>query len=250
MVGYQIKQVTVRKLDGDFILFQAEIEDSPQMTSGRFPDEDGIVIREYRYIYTKHLRIVEKAQLGKTFSVPFADATAGDSDKRRLEFTVTRLEPAKPKSPDEAVLTFPSPADAAGAPTEAEIRGLLVERLKANKVAPPFMETTAIKNLRISIELVADKKEDVKFYPMVGPARLHKRHYKCTAFFDVERQANWPVPFRNIMGGKEVFYIDRDNLVRATGPTGDKTSAGSPVRVLSDTGIVGEIVDDDRKNTP
>ncbi len=78
------------------------------------------------------------------------------------------------------------------------------------------MATTAIKNLRITVEQVVDEMGDAKFYPLVGLARLHKQQIECTAYFDIERQSNWPVPFTNVENCKEVFYIDHDNLVRAT----------------------------------
>ena len=280
MIGYRIKQVTIRKLDGEFVLVRAEIEDIPTMAEGRFPDDDGLVVREFQYVYTKHIRVFEKAQLGKTFSVPLADvagwlfekrgpnANANDSATRRLEFTVTRLEPAKPQSPDEAVLTFPAPVADPVPPTAQEVRTLLIERLKANKDVPTFMESTAIKDLRVIVELIVDAKGPEKFYPLVGPARLHQRKYMCTAFFKVERQANWPVSFKSAGNGEEVFYIDRDQLIRTSGPTsgkpapdkstGEETSSTDTGTkppapkvlkgqgVTSDAGLVGEVIVDER----
>lgn len=78
------------------------------------------------------------------------------------------------------------------------------------------MGTGAIKNLHVKLKSVVDEIESVKFYLLAGPARLHKQQIECTAYFDIERQSNWPVPFTNVENCKEVVYIDRDHMVRAT----------------------------------
>ena len=36
----------------------------------------------------------------------------------------------------------------------------------------------------IAVEKMADTTGECRYYPLVGNARLKKRHYKCTVFFD------------------------------------------------------------------
>jgi hypothetical protein len=82
----------------------------------------------------------------------------------------------------------------------------------------PFVAETFRNNVRIVVEPIVDKLGDCKFYPMVGPARLHKCHYKCTVFFDKVIRSDYPVPFSHTDQVEEVVYIDHDHLIRCAGP--------------------------------
>ncbi|WP_339909922.1 hypothetical protein [Symmachiella dynata] len=61
-----------------------------------------------------------------------------------------RIEKAKPKSPEPSVWGFTIPDDAS--PLGQEIRSALSVVLKKKKSVPAFMATTAIKNLRVTVE--------------------------------------------------------------------------------------------------
>jgi hypothetical protein len=52
-------------------------------------------------------------------------------------------------------------------------------------------------DLQIVYEVQAEKVGPVRFYPLVGPARLVQAHYKCTVYSNV---------------GVEVVYIDHEKL--------------------------------------
>jgi len=85
----------------------------------------------------------------------------------------------------------------------------------------PFIAETSRNNVRIVVEPIVDKLEDCRFYPMVGPARLHKCHYKCTVYFDETKRSDWPVPFSHTDQRQEVVYVDHDHLIRCAGPASE-----------------------------
>ena len=82
----------------------------------------------------------------------------------------------------------------------------------------PFLAETARNNVRIVVEPIVDKIGECRFYPMAGPARLHKCHYKCTVFFEKVIRSDWPIPFSHTDQTVEVVYVDHDHLIRCAGP--------------------------------
>lgn len=81
-----------------------------------------------------------------------------------------------------------------------------------------FIAETNRNNVRIVIEPIVDRLDECKFYPMVGPARLHHCHYKCTVRYDKTIRSAWPIPFTFTDETEEVVYIDHDHLIRCAGP--------------------------------
>ncbi len=81
----------------------------------------------------------------------------------------------------------------------------------------PFLAETTRNNVRIVVEPIVDRIDDCRFYPMVGPARLHHCHYKCTVYYDKIIRSDWPVPFRHEDESQQVVYIDHDYLIRCAG---------------------------------
>ncbi len=81
-----------------------------------------------------------------------------------------------------------------------------------------FLAETSRNNVRIVVEPIVDRVDDCRFYPMVGPARLHHCHYKCTVYYDKVIRSDWPVPFRHKDESVQVVYIDHDHLIRCSGP--------------------------------
>jgi hypothetical protein len=82
----------------------------------------------------------------------------------------------------------------------------------------PFLAETSRNNVRMVVENIVDRVDDCRFYPMVGPARLHHCHYKCTVYYDRIIRSDWPVPFRHKDETVQVVYIDHDHLIRCAGP--------------------------------
>lgn len=267
-----LRQVKVRQLDDDFVAFFARIDDLPEMNKGLFPDDDGVVTREFTHIYTKTLNVVEKVQLGRTFSVPFYDKDDNKKAKRRIEFVITRMKPQKPKAPEKAVLVLPAPVN--NPPAAEEVLKVVSKRLKDRGDVPPFAVSAAVKNLRVVVEPSEVKIGPVKFYPLVGHAQMHKQRFKCTAYFDLHRQSDWPIRFTSRDKTNEVVYIDRDQLVRDNGNQSDKNSPAKSIgdetsstdadagpttpsstilrggSVESDAGLVGEVFFFERVKSP
>jgi hypothetical protein len=81
-----------------------------------------------------------------------------------------------------------------------------------------FIAETRRNNVRIVVEKIVDSIGECRFYPLVGPARLKKCHYKCRVYFDKTIQSDWPIPFKNEHATEEVVYIDHDHLIRCAGP--------------------------------
>lgn len=82
----------------------------------------------------------------------------------------------------------------------------------------PFLAETSRNNVRIVVEPIVDRVSECRFFPQVGPARLHHCHYKCTVYFEETKRSHWPVPFTHKDQVEEVVYIDHDHLIRCTGP--------------------------------
>lgn len=83
----------------------------------------------------------------------------------------------------------------------------------------PFLAETQRNNVRIVVEPIVDKLGECRFYPMVGPARMHKCHYKCTIYYDKVIRSDWPIPFMHQDQSQEVVYVDHDHLIRCAGPS-------------------------------
>jgi hypothetical protein len=86
-----------------------------------------------------------------------------------------------------------------------------------------FVAETSRNNVRIIVEPMVDRLDDCRFYPMVGPARLHHCHYKCTVYFEEVKRSYWPVPFTHRDQRQEVVYVDHDHLIRCAGPDANQT---------------------------
>lgn len=81
-----------------------------------------------------------------------------------------------------------------------------------------FIAETQINNVRMVVEPIVDRVDECKFYPLVGPAKLHHCHYKCTVYYDKTIRSDYPFPFQHTDETEEVVYIDHDYLIRCAGP--------------------------------
>lgn len=81
-----------------------------------------------------------------------------------------------------------------------------------------FIAETQRNNVRIVVEPIVDSIGECRFYPLAGPARLKKCHYKCTVYYDKVIRSDWPIPFEHLDATEEVVYIDHDHLIRCAGP--------------------------------
>ncbi len=81
-----------------------------------------------------------------------------------------------------------------------------------------FLAETRWNNVRMTVDLLVDEVGECRFIPLVGPARLHKCHYKCTVYYDKTIRSDWPIPFEHTDQTVDVVYIDHDHFIRCAGP--------------------------------
>lgn len=67
-------------------------------------------------------------------------------------------------------------------------------------------------DIQIVKELIVDKVDPPRFYPLVGPAQLHHCHWKCTVYYNETIESSYPFPFRCVRPRVQVVYIDLDHL--------------------------------------
>lgn len=92
-------------------------------------------------------------------------------------------------------------------PTEAEV-------LKCLPKLPPASCGVKIgrEDVKILIERLVDQMEPARYYPLVGPAQLHRSHWKCTVYCTETIETNCPFHFCIQQPRVEVVYIDKDHL--------------------------------------
>ena len=76
-------------------------------------------------------------------------------------------------------------------------------------------------NVQVVTELLVDKIDPPRFFPLVGPAQLHHCHWKCTVYYDEAIESRCPFPFRTVRPRIQVVYIDLDHLHLCPGKTPD-----------------------------
>lgn len=79
--------------------------------------------------------------------------------------------------------------------------------------ASPDSETVRL-NPRVQIEMVRNETIPARFYPLVGPAKILKKEYKCTVVSEhrTTTKSDQPVSFGTKQA--EVVYLDRNRMIR------------------------------------
>ncbi len=73
-------------------------------------------------------------------------------------------------------------------------------------------------DVNITSDLLVDKIDPARFFPLVGPAQLHHCHWKCTIYYTETIESGYPFPFQCKRRRQEVVYIDKDHLHLCPGP--------------------------------
>jgi hypothetical protein len=71
-------------------------------------------------------------------------------------------------------------------------------------------------DVQFAVEKLVDSIDSPRFYPLIGPAQLHRCHWKCTVLYKETIEFAHPFPFACTRPQVEVIYIDRDRLYLAT----------------------------------
>lgn len=66
--------------------------------------------------------------------------------------------------------------------------------------------------ITIVTELIKDKVDPPRFFPLIGLAQLHHCHWKCTIYYEETVQSSYPFPFKCERPRVQVVYIDKDHL--------------------------------------
>jgi hypothetical protein len=76
-------------------------------------------------------------------------------------------------------------------------------------------------NIQIVTELLVDRIDPPRFFPLIGPAQLHHCHWKCTVFYDETVESANPFPYRITKPRVQVVYIDLDHMHQVPGQSPD-----------------------------
>lgn len=97
-------------------------------------------------------------------------------------------------------------------PSDHEVMAAL-ERARPISGGMPFMHEVQRNNVRIVKEKIADYIDEPRVIPLIGPARLHHAHYKCTVYFTERKIVGYPIPHTlNDEEEVEVLYIDHNHF--------------------------------------
>jgi len=108
-------------------------------------------------------------------------------------------------------------------PSEKEI----YETVRPMPHGVPFVYEVQRKNVRFSVEKIADQIDECRVFPLAGPCQLHHCHFKCTIWWDEIKTSGWPIPWQYVDHKQEVVYMDKDHLHRC-GEPGNLAPAGGP----------------------
>jgi hypothetical protein len=76
----------------------------------------------------------------------------------------------------------------------------------------PYVYEEFRDDINIVKELIVDRIDPPRFYPLIGPAQLHHCHWKCIIYYVETIQSGYPFPFKCKRPRVEVVYIDKDHL--------------------------------------
>jgi hypothetical protein len=100
---------------------------------------------------------------------------------------------------------FPQPDEP---PTDAEI----VRALKPLGRGVPGVYEEYRQDVQIVVELLREKTDSPRFYPLLGQAQMHRCSYKCTVYFTESHQTHYPFPFSVRKPRVETIYMDKDRV--------------------------------------
>lgn len=112
--------------------------------------------------------------------------------------------------PEDPVEENKAPALRHDLPTAEEVMQILPKEPPSRV---PSIADVQYHNVKIVVEPLVDRLDEERVYPLVGSARLHRRHYKCTVTYDKVIQSDWPIPYHHKDETTQVAYLDRDTLI-------------------------------------
>ena len=72
-------------------------------------------------------------------------------------------------------------------------------------------------NTQVVTELIVEKIDPPRFFPLIGLAQLHHCHWKCTIYYNETIESGYPFPYQCVRPRVQVVYIDLDHLHLCSG---------------------------------
>jgi hypothetical protein len=67
-------------------------------------------------------------------------------------------------------------------------------------------------DIQVVYEKLVDRVDPPRCYPLIGPAQLHRCHWKCTVYCTEVMESGYPIPFRVKRPRIDVVYLDQNYL--------------------------------------
>jgi hypothetical protein len=94
----------------------------------------------------------------------------------------------------------------------------IVRALPKVRRGMPYVIEEFRDDIQVVTELMVDRIDPARFFPLIGPAQLHHCHWKCTVFYNETIESGYPFPFQCKKRAVQVEYIDKDHLHLCPGP--------------------------------
>jgi hypothetical protein len=91
--------------------------------------------------------------------------------------------------------------------------GEVLRALPKKKRGVPGIYELSCDDVDIATERLVDHVDPPRFFPLVGPARLHHCHWRCVVHYTEIVTSMYPVPFESRRPRVEVVYIDTNSLI-------------------------------------
>ncbi|MGF1579887.1 MAG: hypothetical protein ACFCD0_11030 [Gemmataceae bacterium] len=88
----------------------------------------------------------------------------------------------------------------------------IIRAMSRSTTSIPFLHEVSQEDFDYTVELLAEDFSPPRFYPCIGPARLHTCHFKCTVWYTETTKSAYPFPFESKRRKSEVIYMDRNRL--------------------------------------
>lgn len=86
----------------------------------------------------------------------------------------------------------------------------------------PYVYEEFVDDITIVKNLIVDKIDPPRFFPLVGMAQLHHCHWECGVYYTDTVQSSWPYPTYIKKPKVEVISIDKDHLHLYVGENPDQ----------------------------
>ena len=154
-------------------------------------------------------------------SIEESIAKSANERSRSKTFVVERIVYGRP-------IEIPIPREGAAPQVAAFVvrplarKLILAHDITLEEVLAALPEADGFRRERIRcvLEPLESRIDDAKFFPMIGPARLVHRHYRCTVHYQkvLEPAADGSAPQPEADDETvEIVFIDHDTLIRAAG---------------------------------